>query len=108
MELATTVEELQAIAILLLSRPEARRQLDMLLRRPEARRQLDTLLIDKFWADQSYFTTREDVCCAWASLPLDEKIEYVHAWIRDDDFSTFLDPVLSSGGLSLAKKQPVA
>jgi len=108
MKLVTTDKELQAIAILLLRRPEAMRQLDALLRRPEAKQQLDTLLIDKFWADQSYFTTKEDTCCAWASLPLDEKIEYVHAWIRDDGFSPFLDPVLSSINLSLAKKQPVA
>ncbi len=89
MDSITTVDELRVMANFFISQTETRRR-------------LDAVLLDKFWADQSYLATREDVLCAWSNLPSDEKMDFVQAWARDDAFSFF--SVLSP----LAKKQPVA
>lgn len=77
MQSITTPNELKAMA-------------DFFLEQGKTRLQLDAILLDKFWADQSYLSTQEDVLCAWANLPSDEKMDYVEAWARDDAFSLFV------------------
>lgn len=92
---STTPDELQAMTNVITS---------VFLQRTGAKRLLEAMLIDRFWADESYLTTREDVLCAWANLPIDEKLDYVRDWARADDCSFF-----AAGFLSLlAKKQAVA
>jgi hypothetical protein len=76
MEPITTSDELKAMV-------------DLFLEHKQTRLHLDAILLEKFRADQSYLSTWEDVRCAWANLPSDDKLDYVDAWAREDAFSLF-------------------
>ena len=76
MQSITTPNELKAMA-------------NIFMECQKTRLQLDAILLEKFWADQSYLSTWDDVLCAWANLPSEEKLDYVKAWARDDAFSFF-------------------
>lgn len=75
MDLVTTAVEMRAV-------------MDLVMDQHSFRADLDALLLKAFWADQSYFTTEEDVRCAWGSLPCEDKLDFVRDWLRSLDSSS--------------------